>query len=689
MTNIVVNGAPHVVDLYTKDSSQVLSLREEEAIPQHLPKIYLYAERGTESEWLGAGNEREQQYGALTFDERSRYFTHTTNLSNVVNAQGNACMYKRIVPADAGPASNYTLWLDVLETTVDLYERNSDGSIKTVNGQPVVTGTAPGFKYKLVKTSISDKDIADQTFGVKTQTTGDQFEPANPSVRSTRYPLWEKRASSRGAWGNNVGTRVWGLDSRLDSTPVKMVAVERAFPYMMQLVERDTRINSIKTIPTVLNDSMMLFTLKPHTVDPLTDKDLYVADVYGPTYNQTDSRYPVQEAALSSMAVYQKNIDILVEKFHAAEIPFVDGMHHDFTSNPSDKYLFNLLTGTTMSGYVYHSYVPVEGGLNVNRYETIFASGGTDGTMSLDNLEQGIVAEVRRYSDDFDEIQDKAYHVESHLYDSGFTLPTKMELPAFISIRGDTFVTLGTFQEGAGSFDNSEELSIAQALKSRLSNLPESVYFGTSVLRAGIYGGDCELRGSRTKRRVSTVMEVAHKRAAYMGAGNGRWTSGKQYDQGAPGSMTEITTNHSRLWVPVKVRYRFWDAGLNWWARYDRSQVFCPAFRTVFENETSVLTADTVAMAIIQLNKVNDRSWRAHSGTVGQSDPVFVERVNQFIADAVRDRFDGRFPIEPNVMVTESDKARGSISWTSCIKLFADPMRTVAINYTETFRNKT
>ena len=688
MTNIVVNGAPHVVDLYTKDSSEVLASRELEAIPQHLPKIYMYAERGTESEWLGAGSERETQYGVSTFDERSKYYTHTTCLSNVVNARGNACMYKRIIPDDAGPASNYTLWLDVLETQVDLYERNQDGSIKTNQGQPIVINTAPGFKYKVVKTSTDDKAIAEQTFGLKTQTAGELVDPKDPSKRSTRYPILEKKASSRGAWGNTVGSRIWGLDSRIDSIPQKLVSVEKTFPYMMQLVERDTRLNSTKVSQTVLGDNSILFSLKPHTVDPSTDKDLYLGDTYSASYNQTDSRYPVQEASLSRMAIYQKNIDILLTKFHAAEVPFIDNLHHDFTANPDDKYLFNLLSGTTLSGYVYNTYVPVEAGINLNRYESVFAAGGSDGTLSNDKFEAAVTTEVRRYSDDFDELQDKAYHVESHLYDSGFSFNVKLELAAFISLRGDTFLTLGTFQEGRGTFDNSEELSIAQALKSRLSNLPESTYFRTGVLRAGLYGGDCVIRGSRTKKRVSTVVEVAHKRAGYMGAANGRWKTGSQYDQGTPGSMTEITTDHSRLWVPVKVRYRFWDAGLNWWARYDRSQVFCPAFKTVFENETSVLTGDTVAMAIIQLNKINDRSWRAHSGTVGQSDTVFVQRVNQFLADAVRDRFDNRFPMEPNVMVTESDRARGSISWTSCIKLYADPMRTVAINYIETFRNQ-
>ena len=166
MTNIVVNGAPHAVDLYTKDSSLVVSAREAEAIPQHCPKIYLFAERGTESEWLGGGAERERQYGATTFDERSRFFTHATQLANVVNKQGNICMYKRVVPQDAGPQSNYTLWADVLFTNVDKYELNSDFSIKLVNGQPVVIGQIPGVRIKWVKTFSNQEDT---TFGIKTQ----------------------------------------------------------------------------------------------------------------------------------------------------------------------------------------------------------------------------------------------------------------------------------------------------------------------------------------------------------------------------------------------------------------------------------------------------------------------------------------------------------------------------------------
>ena len=688
MTNLVVNGAPHVVELGIKDSSRVVALRESEAIPQHLPKVYAFMERGTENEWLGAGNEREVQFGAKSFDERSVYFNHSTMLSNVVNRIGNICMYKRVVPADAGPAANFALWLDVLETTVDVYERNIDGSLKTVDGELVLAGTAPGFKVKWVKTFETDQALATSNFGTLSIREGSQVDPASPANRSQMYPIMQVKASSRGNWGNNMGMRLWGLDSRVDSIPEKLIGQRRAFPFRLQIVERDTLLGTTQVRPTILNDTSVMFVLKEHTVDPSTDKDMYLTDTYLNSFEEADSRYPVQHADLSGLVVYQTIIDQLQVKFHAAEADYIDPEFHDFAAVESDAYMFNMFSGKTLNGYEYNTFRFVTGGVNLNRYETVFADGGSDGTLSNENFEKLVVEQIRRYKDDYDEIQDKALHVESQLYDTGFSLDTKFELAAFIALRGDTFLTYGTFQEGDRSFDNSEQLSIAQALKARVMNLPESTYFGTEAVRAGIYGGDCVLRGARQKtKRRSTVYEVAHKRAKYMGAANGRWTTKMEYDRGAPGSLCEITTDHSVLWVPVKVRYRFWDAGLNWWGRYDRSQSFCPAFRTVYSDETSLLTADSFVQCCIQLNKVNDRSWRAHSGTVGDSDAVFIDRVNQFIIKSTLDRFDNRFPVVPDAMITEADRARGKISWHSRIKVFGDPMRTVALNYVEAFRN--
>ena len=121
---------------------------------------------------------------------------------------------------------------------------------------------------------------------------GCKFFALNPQNRSVRYPILERKASSRGSWGNNVGDRFWAMDGRLESIPEKMVQYERAFPFMMKTLERDTRLNTETVSLTALGDQTMLFTLKPGTIDPSTDRELYLADSFGPTYNQTDTRYP-------------------------------------------------------------------------------------------------------------------------------------------------------------------------------------------------------------------------------------------------------------------------------------------------------------------------------------------------------------------------------------------------------------
>jgi hypothetical protein len=66
-------------------------------------------------------------------------------------------MLQRVLPADAGPEANMTLWLDVLPTDVDNFERNADGSIRfDTLGNPVVLGTIPGYKVKYVVTHSTD-----------------------------------------------------------------------------------------------------------------------------------------------------------------------------------------------------------------------------------------------------------------------------------------------------------------------------------------------------------------------------------------------------------------------------------------------------------------------------------------------------------------------------------------------------
>ena len=70
MANQIVNGAPMVIDYGTQDLSTRQLPREPEAIPQHLPKFYIFAQKGKTDPELVVGSERDQFFGSETFNLR-------------------------------------------------------------------------------------------------------------------------------------------------------------------------------------------------------------------------------------------------------------------------------------------------------------------------------------------------------------------------------------------------------------------------------------------------------------------------------------------------------------------------------------------------------------------------------------------------------------------------------------------
>ena len=62
-----------------------------------------------------------------------------------------------------------------------------------------------------------------------------------------------------------------------------------------------------------------------------------------------------------------------------------------------------------------------------------------------------------------------------------------------------------------------------------------------------------------------------------------------------------------------------------------------------------------------------------------------VDRVNEFVNDRVKDKFDGRFIIIPKATITDMDEIRG-FSWTLPIVIGSPNMRTVMTTYVQAKR---
>lgn len=686
--NRIVNAAPMTIMLGTEDLSTRQVDRTPDELPQHLPKVYLFTKKGPTEPQLVVGDSRSSLYGEDSFDLRSKWANHQTVLSNVVNAKGNAQMLERLRPNDAKPPASIRLYVDVLETLVPEYKRNTDGTIQVDgDGLPVTTGQKiPGFKLKWVVGQVSHVD-GESDFGNGGRIPGSMVN-IDTNTQSLRYPIKDLEVPFFGEDGNFYGLRMWAPTSRsATSIDPTLLETEKVYPYRLACVYSKNGTSTPAIVSTQYAEQYVDVCLKPETINKRTDKQAFVGDVFIQAYQDLENEaMPPMYGPFGKLHVYTENIEELLKKFYAAEIAYKDGFS-DFDGSEDEFYRFNMISGVSSSGIPYHSFI-VEttdpDSVRLSENSTIYARGGSDGTMNDEIFAQLVAERVSEYANPLSVLQDSAKYPESIIYDSGFPLTTKYALCSFQAIRKDTAVVLATHTVGEPMLLASEDTSRAIALRARLQMTPESSYYGTPVMRGMVVGRSGILLNSQYKKRLPLTIEIAAKAAAYMGAGNGVWKSGYNFDA-APLSIVSMFSNISEPFTPATVRNKDWAAGLNWVQSYTRRSHFFPALKTIYEDDTSVLNSFFTMLACCELQKVGERAWREFSGVDHLTNAQLKERVEEFVKKATTGRFDDRFVIVPEVYFTEADLQRG-YSWSLRIKIYAANMKTVMTMSVQAYR---
>lgn len=677
------NAAPMTILRGIQDLSRRTVPPEPEVLPTHLPKIYIYAQKGPTTPELVVGNSRNQMYGDDTFDERGIFTTHQTILSNKVNAEGNAQMIERVLPADIGPRANFTLWADILETDVTVYQRNADGSYVldelTGNKVPAVpAATLPGYKVKWVLTSVTDI-LDEDKFGTQGQTPGDQTDGETQSVR---YPIMDFWASSYGSYFNLAGLRLSAPTELTTTTVDEAVLTEvKAYPYRVSVIRKAKATSTPAVVMSEFGEAFFDFTLKPDSVHPSFNSELYLGDIFLDKYqNLTDPAFPKKYGDFGGMTVYQDNVDTVLDLLYTSEKEAVDSFT-DFTATGTDEqYKVNFFTCRNSNNVPYNTIELIDnvaGAVYLTENTNLYAAGATDGTMDETALFPGLVEErVAGYADENSYLQDTAMYPESYIYDTGFPLATKYELIKFISIRRDTFVLLSTYTVGGAEMTAANENSVALSLMARVQSYPESDYFGTHVVRGLIMGRYGVLKNSNYKKKLPITIELATMAARMMGAGNGRWNREFLFDR-APRNQINMFKDINVTFTSTKVRNKDWDVGLNWVQTSTRSSYFVPALQTVYNDDTSVLNSFFFAAVCVEMQKVAERVWRLYSGNVSLSDGELFDAVNRSVEERSVGRFADLFKIVPAAYKTEADEARG-YSYTLPISIYGNNMSTVA-----------
>jgi hypothetical protein len=702
----IVNGAPMTIFQGTQDVSEVTVTPVPEQIPQHLPLICLYTQQGPLTTELVSGADLNNIYGSASFDLRQKWANHATVLASTVNAAGNAIQVARMQPADAAPPATLRLSLDVLAAAVPQYQRNTDGSFKTdSSGNPVlVTGTtttAPGFIAKWVVEQVTyttTQGVVTNDFGSASIAAGD-LTFTGATGPSQRYPIMDLMVPSFGSYGNSNGIRLWAPTSQ-SSTPVNQSFAENdlVYPFRIACVQKSSATGTALIAPTIDGAQYLDFTFKPNVIDLLTDSQISLGTIFIPAWQALNQPSGVadQFGPFGQLAIYQANIQTLIAEFYAAEYAVNSQLSTftDFTGAAGEEWLFNFVGATTTQGAPYSTFqlnVTDDDAAYLSQASNLYAAGGTDGTMN-DTLFAGLVSDfIGAYADPTNPVMDMVSSPESIFWDSGFPLTTKQSLASFISQRKDLFVALSTFSTLTPILTAAEESSMAIALKSYLQQFPESDYYGTPTMRGMIVPGSGTLTGSlysgmsdSVNTNLPLTIELASKAAAYMGAGNGKWTSGNAFDT-TPGSEINLFSNINVTFWPDTVRNTDWTNGMVGVEMYQRRKAYFPALKTIYDNDTSVLNSFFNAVAICYLEKIGDMARRTFSGVVSMTNGQLITAVNKYVTNAVNGIFDNRFTIVPVTSITGGDAQRG-YSWTLVIKIYAPNMKTVATLAIQSYR---
>ncbi len=672
------SGVPRLYSTGKKDSSGEVVPVEPLAIPTHLPKIYIFAETGDLQPDLAVGGVRQRLWGTATFDDRSKFFTHTTVLANIVNAQANMQMIQRVLPPDHGPKATLRHVMDILVTQVPDYERMPDGTYKLdEDSQRIPTGeTISGISIKHLM-----KRIPLDGFGAGSLMPGIQQDGVTQSIQ---YPIEDLEVPHFGSLGNNVGLRNWSpVAVGANPFDTRLLTVEKVYPFTRACIKRVDEFSTGKLVSTADGDTQIQFTLKPGSFNRYTDQGLYLGDEFIDRYQDLEPAPGISKlyGPFGAQYLYQENIDELLELMYTLEAPWVTEFSDITGTDMADeKYLMNLYGAHSSMNVPYTSAVIDFTGEEVVRMSpqsVFYATGASDGTMNEDVLAELVADEVAEYNNPDSKLMDMAYHVESIMYDSGFPLKTKKAMCNFIAIRKDTAVVLATHDVLGRTLTAAEESSLAISLRTTAELFPESEVHGTPVCRAVIVGRSGELTGSRYTKRLPLTIELAHKAARYMGAANGRWRSGQSFSRAGttPGSIVELFRKINVTFTSDRVRNTDWANGLVWVQNYDRDRQFFPAFQTVYQDDTSVLNSFFTMMATVELEKAGFRSWLNYTGDDKLTAAELKKNVVDDINLDIKDRFDNRFILIPEVKFTAADIARG-YSWTTIIHIGAQGMKT-------------
>ena len=720
---------------------------EQILVPQHLPHVFSFAERGPETAFVNTNAVASRLFGAKTFNVRGLFTTHQTPFITLFQERANTVLFHRLKPANAKTAL-LRVSAEVIPAEVTLYERNSDGSYQidasgnrvpetnagnpaTIIGNRVVLHIGlTGYSGAALAFGAANKvvNFRPGTTTVNGSVLSDLLNASENPVQSTLFPLFEHEVSFFGKYGDRVGFILDAPNaSTLEGANTALMALLKTYIYRLSLVERpENEVTPIIT-DTLFSEKSIDVSFKEETYDPnLDDQSITIEDAIPINYQSTaDETVTPIYAPFGRTHVYRAMFDevltLLCEggvDVNTTETTIGEGAYDTdagreqngvaFTDTPENYHLLNLLTGVDQYGRPYYTFdvsnSVLFGGVAFGKNNVHYASGGDDGlvikastgrpdTAANALLFDKLVATQLNNYGGLTRFTDLLKYPTSCVYDTGFSINTKLAFANILSQRKDMYLVLATHRFGeylntnlpvdnqwslkTGQQTESEENTIASALMARLKLIPESEAYGTKVCRAVIFKQSGMIIGSKYPSFVPLSYHHADTCSYYMGVSDGAWRSDeKSAPDDYPRNVITTLNRINNTSQTLESYHRDWANGLIYAINHDTGRQFIPALQTVYFDDTSTLNSFITMAGATELEKVAVRSWRSLVGGSRLTRDEFLLASNNSIIDLTQGRFDKRFTITANTYFTAGDDIRG-YSWNCDIGIYNDVMKLV------------
>ncbi|MGL5397211.1 MAG: hypothetical protein ACRDBQ_18340 [Shewanella sp.] len=650
------NGAPLNDKSGFQDNSVPELVRAPVGDPIHKPLIFTLAARGVGDEAFPlSGDNALSLMGRGLFDLRGPYATFNTPFQAMFNANGNECMYQRLIPTDAKKAK-YRLYADVVAGKVPRYDRDASGKIQYgADGRPTSSAQIDGviIVFRSVPITSGDPEIGAAVPIEGTLTGGAE------GTKSKMYPLWDIEAPYEGADCNGFGYKLIPLNEK--SSP----ALGQS--YQTQVGGRVYAIQWFETLAGITSPVIWKTLTGMNTLNVSFKPDAY----YQPMRTQLDFEVIVPDAyrkvtpdlgglpdygPFSQFHIYRENLETVLGLAHAA-------VKAAMPTTPNDPYIIDIFGGLDLTGQMYDGLqvnpASETGKVSFGPHTIHYLQGGADGVMNDEVYDELVRTEMSLFPDGGKVRYDNELkYTLGCFWDSGYSFDTKSACVNFIGRSRNTFLTLATHVFNQGRNDLQTEEGAKVALIEMITAVPDSAEFGTPAARGMITGQTAFIRNSSYKKPVPMCYSLANFFSKYLGAKDGYPNPSARFSRGEETYITDLA-DLSMPWKGNDVYASDWDTSLVTARSRDYYRYFIPAIQSIFNEERSVLNNALFNFMMTYVYRVSDQVWADMSGESRMTDSERAKMLESKIIERLEGRLDGIADVVPKAYFTAEDKANG------------------------------